>query len=172
MWRDKLFADAARRQRAHQRHHYRQVLFTARQALAYQVVWRDRQVALFQRNIGAEAVEEGQLEVGCLTQRAVWAHLDTVAIVQADIEWSGDNRIEAFTEHPIAVRPDHVVTDTHTLRAIDTFVWIAQDEAMRQIYLIVMVVARLTIMEAIIRQAMLDTIFLQVALACSRAGAL
>src|SRR6266699_5455064 len=148
MQRDKLFADTARRQRAHQRHHYWQVLFTARQALAYQVVWRDRQVALFQSNIGAEAVEEGQLEVGCLTQRAVRAHLDTVAtedaaiececiarqvafrhhqgsrgadldaraagdavgIMQADVEGCGDNRVESFPEHTVAVGPDYVMT--------------------------------------------------------------
>ena len=97
---------------------------------------------------------------------------DTVGIVQADIEWRRDNGVKAFAEHAIAVRADHIMTDTHTLCAVDALVGVAQNEAVRQVHLVVVVVARLTIMEAVIRQTMLDTVLLQVALTGGGTGTL
>src|SRR5258708_22138652 len=64
------------------------------------------------------------------------------------------------------------MTDTHTLRTVDTLIWIAQDEAVRHINFVVVVVARLTIMEAAISQAMLDTVLLQIALTSGGTGTL
>src|SRR5579875_2871956 len=173
-----LFADAAWRQRAHQRTHHRQILLAARQALSHQVVRSVRQVILLQRDILAEAMEEGQLEVRRLAKRAMRADLhagaagDAVRIVQADVKRRRDDGIEALAEHAVAVGADHVVADAHALRTVDALVGIAQNEAMRQIHIVVVVVARLAIMEAIIGQAVLDAVLLQVALTGSRAGAL
>src|SRR5579875_136592 len=205
-----LFADAAWRQRAHQRTHHRQILLAARQALSHQVVRSVRQVILLQRDILAEAMEEGQLEVRRLAKRAMRADLNAVAaedtaikregvarqvalghhqrtgradlhagaagnavrIVQADVKRRRDDGIEALAEHAVAVGADHVVADAHALRTVDALVGIAQNEAMRQIHIVVVVVARLAIMEAIIGQAVLDAVLLQVALTGSRAGAL
>ncbi len=137
-------------------------------------------------HLNAVSTEDTAIECECITCEVAFRHHqgsrgadldaraagDAVGIMQADIERRGDNRVESFPEHTVAVGPDHVVTDAHTLRAIDTLIGITQDEAMRQINLIVMVVAGFAIMEAIIRQAVLDAIPLQVTLACSRAGAL
>ena len=92
--------------------------------------------------------------------------------MQADIERRRNNGIEALTKHAITVGADHIVTDAHTLGTVDALVRIAQNEAMRQVHIIVMVVAGLTIMETVIGQAMLDTILLQIALSGSRAGTL
>ena len=86
---DKLFADAAGGQRAHQRTHHGQVFLATRQALAHQVVGGRCQVAFLQRHVGAEAVEEGELEVGRLTQRAVRADLYAVAAEDAAVEREG-----------------------------------------------------------------------------------
>src|ERR1019366_4784916 len=92
--------------------------------------------------------------------------------MQADVKWCRDNGIETLTEHAVAVRPNHIMADTHTLRTVDTLVGIAQDKAVRQVQVVVMVVAWLSIMEAIIGQSVLDTIFLQVTLSSRRTGAL
>src|SRR5581483_4900440 len=64
------------------------------------------------------------------------------------------------------------MADAHALRAVDALVGITQDEAVRQVRLVVMVVTRLTIMEAIIRQAKLDAVLLQVTLTGSGTHAL
>jgi len=92
--------------------------------------------------------------------------------MQADIERRGHDSIEALTEHAVTVRTNHVVTDTHALRAVDALVWIAQDEAVLHVNVVVVIVARLTVMEAVIGQSMLDTVLLQVTLPGCRAGAL
>src|SRR5215469_16053686 len=97
---------------------------------------------------------------------------DAVRIVQADIERRGDNRVEAFAEHTVAVGTNHVMADAHALRTVDALVGIAQDEAVRQVQLVVVIIARLTVMEAVIRQAMLEAVLLQVTLPGGRAGAL
>src|SRR5437868_6798574 len=84
--------------------------------------------------------------------------------MQADVERRRNDGVEALTEHTVAVGTNHIVAHAHALRTVDALVWIAQDEAMRQIHAIVMIVAGLTILEAIISQAMLDAILLQVTL--------
>src|SRR5437762_2082477 len=78
---------------------------------------------------------------------------DTVGIVQADIEWRGDDGIESFAKHAVAVGADHIVADAHTLRAVDALVGIAQDEAVRHVKFIVVIIARLAIVEAVIGQS-------------------
>src|SRR5216684_3663426 len=92
--------------------------------------------------------------------------------MQADIKWSRHNRVKALAKHAVAVWTDHVVTDAHALRAVDALVGIAQDEAVRHINFVVVIIARLSIMEAIISQAMLDTVFLQITLSGSGTGTL
>src|SRR5581483_1469894 len=54
----------------------------------------------------------------------------------------------------------------------DALIGIAQDEAMRQIYVVVVIIARLAIVEAVIGQAMLGPVALQIALSGGGAGAL
>ena len=85
-------------------------------------------------------------------------------MVQADIEWGRHNRVKALTKHTIAVWTDHIVTNTHTLRAVDALVRITQDEAMLHVKFVIVIVTRLTIMEAVISQAMFDTVLLQITL--------
>src|SRR5260221_11122848 len=92
--------------------------------------------------------------------------------MQAEIERREQDSTEALTEHAVTVRTNHVVTDTHALRAVDALVGIAQDEAVRHVNVVVGIVARLTVMEAVIGQSMLDTVLLQVTLPGCRAGAL
>ena len=84
--------------------------------------------------------------------------------MQTDVERCGHDGIEALPEHAVAVRANHIMADTHALCTVDALVGIAQDEAMRQVHIIIMIVRRLTVMEAVIRQAMLDTVLLQVTL--------
>lgn len=62
-----LFADAAGGQRAHQRTHYGQVFLSTREPLANQVIGGRCEIGFLQGHIGAEAIEEGELEVGRLT---------------------------------------------------------------------------------------------------------
>src|SRR5205807_1477886 len=84
--------------------------------------------------------------------------------MQADVERRRNDGVEALTEHTVAVGANHIVADAHALRTVDALVWIAQYEAVRQIHVVVVVVAGLTIMEAVISQAVLDAILLQVTL--------
>src|SRR5579884_4224258 len=97
---------------------------------------------------------------------------DTIGIMQAHIEGGGDDGIEAFAEHAIAIRPDHIVTNAHTLRTVNALVGIAQDEAVREIHLMIVIIAGLSIMETIIGQPMLDAILLQITLPGCRTGTL
>ena len=92
--------------------------------------------------------------------------------MQADIEWRGDDGIESFAKHAVAVGADHIVADPHTLRAVDALVGIAQDEAVRHVKFIVVIIARLAIVEAVIGQSMLDTVLLQITLTGCRTRAL
>src|SRR5690242_9110492 len=55
---------------------------------------------------------------------------NTVCAMQADVERRGDDRIKAFAKHAITVWTDHIMTDPHTLRTVDTLVRITQDETM------------------------------------------
>src|SRR5260370_34103083 len=64
------------------------------------------------------------------------------------------------------------MTDTPALRTVDACVGIAQDKPVRHIKLVVVIIARLTVMEAVLRQAMLNAVLLQITLPCCRAGAL
>ena len=73
-----LFANAARRQRTHQRTHNGQGFLAAWQALAHQVVRRIRQIILLQSDIFPKAIEERQLKVGRLPQCSMRADLDTI----------------------------------------------------------------------------------------------
>src|SRR2546421_11560329 len=93
----------------------------------------------------------------------------TVGIMQADIEGRRNDGVEALTEHTVAVGANHIVAHPHALRTVDTLVGIAQDEAVRQVHFVVVIVARFTIVEAVIGQAVLNAILLQVALAGSGA---
>src|ERR1051326_6295937 len=108
-------------------------------------------------------------------QRDGWTDLNTgptgyaVGVVQAHIEGCRNDGVEALTEHSIAVGTNHIMAHTHALRTIDALVRVAQDEAVRQVHLVVVIVARFTIMEAVIGQSVLDAILLQVALAGSGA---
>src|SRR5579875_1875716 len=111
-------------------------------------------------------------------QRAGRTHLHagpaghTVRIMQTHIKWRRNNCIKALAKHPVAIGADHIVAHAHTLRAVNALIRIAQNKTMRQIKIIIMIIARLPIMEAIIGQAMLNAILLQIALAGSRAGTL
>ena len=80
-----LLPDPPRRQRPDQRAHHGQVLLAAWEALAHQVVGCNGQVAFFKRDIGAETVEERQLEVGGFAERAVRADLHAVAAEDAAV---------------------------------------------------------------------------------------
>ena len=84
-----LFTDTAWRQRTHQRAHHGQVFLTTRETLAHQVIRCRSQVALLQRHIGTEAIEEGQLEVGRLAQCAMRTDLDAVAAEDTAVESEG-----------------------------------------------------------------------------------
>src|SRR5207248_2956272 len=55
-------------------------------ALAHQIRWRTRQIVHLQVDVGAEAVEERQLEVGRLAKRAVRADLHAVATEDAAVQ--------------------------------------------------------------------------------------
>src|SRR5260370_8001012 len=92
--------------------------------------------------------------------------------MEAHIERRGHDRIDAVPEHAVTVRTNHVVTDTHALRAVDALVWIAQDEAVRHVDVVVVIVVRLTVMEAVIVQSMLDTVLLPFTLPARRPAAL
>src|SRR6266700_5783508 len=198
-----IFTNTAWRQRAHQRAHHGQVFLTTRETLPHQVIRCRSQVALLQCQIGTEAIEEGQLEVGRLAQCAMRTDLDAVAtedtavesegitvqsslghhqrtrrtalhacptgytigVMQANVEGRRNDGVEALTEHAVAVGANHIVAHPHALRTVDTLVGIAQDEAVRQVNFVVVIVARFTIVEAVISQAVLDAILLQVTLA-------
>src|SRR2546422_1266208 len=97
---------------------------------------------------------------------------DAVCIVQAHIKWCRDDGIEALAEHAVAIRADHIMADTHALRAVDALVGVAQDETMRQVQVIVVIVARFAIMETIISQTMFDAVHLQITLPGGRTGTL
>ncbi len=92
--------------------------------------------------------------------------------MQAHIEGRRDDGIKTLAKHAIAVGTDDIMADTHALGTVDTLVGIAQDEAVREIHLIIVIVTRLPIMEAVIGQAMLDTVFLQITLTRGGTGTL
>src|SRR5580700_4261542 len=56
---------------------------------------------------------------------------DTVGIVQADVEGSRDNRVEALPEHTVAVWADDIVTDAHALSAVDALIGVSQNKTVR-----------------------------------------
>src|SRR5262245_51087019 len=111
-------------------------------------------------------------------QRASGADLDTgtagdaVSREERDVEGCLDDGVEATAEHAIAVGADDVVTHPDALGAVDALVGVAQDEAVRQVEGVVVIIVRLAVVEAIVYKAILDAVFLQVALAGGGAGAL
>ena len=84
--------------------------------------------------------------------------------MQANVEGRRNDGVEALTEHAVAVRANHIVAHPDALRTVDALVGIAQDEAVRQVHIVIMVIADLAIVETVIGQAMLDTVLLQIAL--------
>src|SRR5262249_49309145 len=97
---------------------------------------------------------------------------DAVSREERDVEGRLDDGVKAAAKHAIAVRADDVVTYPDALSAVDALVGVAQDEAVRQVEGVVVVIVRLAVVEAIVYQAIFDAVFLQVALASGRAGAL
>ena len=84
-----LFSNTSWRQRTYKWSHYWQILLTSRQALAYQVIRSNSKVTLLQRYIGAEAIEERQLEIRRLAQCSVRTHLYTVTAEDTAIQREG-----------------------------------------------------------------------------------
>ena len=64
------------------------------------------------------------------------------------------------------------MTDADTLRAVNTLVGVTQNEAMRQVRVIIMIIGWFTIVEAVVGESMLDAILLQVALTSRGTGTL
>ena len=84
-----LFSNASRWQRTYKWTHYRDILLTSRQALAYQVVWSNCKVALLQRDIRSETIEKRQLEIRRLAQSAVRADLYAVTAEDTAVQREG-----------------------------------------------------------------------------------
>ena len=85
--RQALLAQPPRRQRAHNRIGAKRAIFAPpRNTLANEERRSSRQIVHLHVHVAAEAVVEGQLEVGRLAERAMWADLDAVATEDAAVE--------------------------------------------------------------------------------------
>jgi hypothetical protein len=62
-----LLTNTSRWQWTYKWTHYRDILLTSRQALAYKVVWSNSKVTFIKRDIKVETIEERQLEIRRLT---------------------------------------------------------------------------------------------------------
>src|SRR5579859_4974010 len=110
-----LLANAARRERANQRAHHRQILQAARQPLTHQVIGRVGQVVLLQGDIFPKAMEEGKFKVRSHSQRAMWADLDTIPTEDAAIQRERVARQGTLSHHQGASG-----TDLYTRSTRDT----------------------------------------------------